>query len=400
MKFIKIALLIVAVIGASAYLWYTQPWADYSPAKIASLEDPEKLTWNMQNMRELVPSAEVATGSPYQWTENNQPLELNYTFTGKTHALEDFLERSTTAGLMVVKSGEIVHEQYRQGANTETLFTSWSVAKSFVATGIAIAVKEGVIGSFDDLAEQYAPQFAGTDYGATKISELLAMSSGINFIENYADGESDVRPFFFDSFILGKNPDLLLKPFERSRAPMSDLDYISSNSHVLSAVLRGAYGQPLAKIMSEKLWQPLGMSGDANWLLHRDDEQGQALGYCCLNSRLRDYARFGLFYLNALNELGVGAEKLPAGWAQSLKQPATNAHQPGGDKYSGRGYSQHFWLPIKAPGVFFAAGIYGQYIWIDQANDLVIVRTSADPEWTARYRESEAVFKAITEYFN
>lgn len=402
MKLFKlIALLLILVIGAGV-LWYVKPWSDYSPAKIASLEAPDKLVWNMQNMKELVPSRVLKGGAMQVLSDANQPLTLNYEFAGQNKSLNEFLAESTTAGLMVIKDGVVVHEQYLQNASRETLFTSWSMAKSYVATVIAMAVKEGKVASFDDTVEQYAPQFAGTDYGRVKIAHLLAMSSGINFIEQYTDGggDSDVRPFFFDSFILGKNPDLLLTPFKRNREPMTDFDYISSNSHVLSAVLRGAYQKPLVDIMSAKIWQPLGMEADANWLLNRDDEEGQALGYCCLNSRLRDYARFGVFHLQAVKGQGLGQEVLPQGWSQSLRVPATAAHTSGGDRYAGRGYSQHFWLPIDAKGVFFAAGIYGQYIWIDPDNNLVIARTSADPEWVARYPESEAVFKAITQYYN
>lgn len=398
MKIAKFAGMFLLIMLATMGLWYLQPWSDYSPAKIASLEDPDKLVWNMQNMRELIPATTIKQGSEKVFSENPQPLTLNYQFDGQPKSLEQFLTESTTTGLMVIKDGTIVHEQYRHGANQQTLFTSWSMAKSFVATAVAMAVKEGAISSFDDRVEQYAVQFAGSDYGRSRIDHLLVMSSGINFVEEYGDGPSDVRPFFFNSFVLGKNPDLLLKPFTRNRAPLSDLDYISANSHVLSAVLRGAYQQSLAEILTNKIWRPLGMEADANWLQHRDDEAGQALGYCCLNARLRDYGRFGEFYLQAALGAGLGPDVLPQGWVDKLSLPATKAHTPGGEKYGGRGYSHHFWLPINAPGVFVAAGIYGQYIWIDPANNIVIARTSADPEWTPRYPESEAVFKAIVEH--
>lgn len=398
MKVIKSLLLIALVCVCAFALWYWQPWSKYSPAKIASFEDPDKLTWNMQNMGELVPYRVVKAGQKLALQESLSALELSYQFEGKQKTLEQFLNESTTGGLLVIKDGVVVHEQYRQNADRNTLFTSWSVAKSFVATTIAIAVKEGAINSFDDTVETYAPQFSGTDYGTTKIGDLMAMSSGIDFEEDYQADKSDIRRFFFESFILKKNPDELLKPYSRDREPMSDFHYISSNSHVLSAVLRGVYNKPLAEIISEKLWQPLGMEGDASWLQHVDGD-GQGLGYCCLNSRVRDYARFGQFLLQAIKGEGLGVDVLPEGWVQTLRVPASEHHKPGGDNYSGRGYSQHFWLPIDAPGVFFASGIYGQFIWVDADNDLVIARTSADPEWTPRYPESEAVMKAITAYY-
>jgi len=165
-------------------------------------------------------------------------------------------------------------------------------------------------------------------------------------------------------------------------------------------VLRAVYKKPLAEIISEKIWQPLGMEADATWLQHRDGDKGLALGYCCLNARARDYARFGQFYLDAFLNRGVSKIKLPEGWAQSLNKPASPAHKPGGELYSGRGYSYHFWLPPGNDGVFFAAGVYGQYVWIDPSRNMIIVRTSADPEFIPRFPESARVFEAIASQYD
>jgi len=399
-KALKIIALVVISFGLIAWLWFTKPWSDYSPSKLASMQHPDNLVWNFQNMREIVPARDVknSTINIAAFKEELAPLDLSYAFDGEEKTLEQFLQESSTTGLMVIKDGVVIHERYLQGASRETLFTSWSMAKSVVATIIAMAVKEGVIGSLDDQVQQYAPQFKGSDYGTSTLRNLLVMSSGIKFVENYADDNSDIRPFFFDSFVLGKNPDSLLTPFKRDREPFKEFKYISSDSHVLSAVLRGAYKQNLVDIVSEKIWQPLGMEASANWLIHKEGAAGQELGYCCLNSRLRDYGRFGQFYLDAIRGEGAGAESLPEGWVNLVRQAPTASHIPNQEptKYMGRGYSYHFWLPIDAPGVFFSAGIYGQYIWMDAENELVIVRTSADPEWTPRYPESEAVFKAIS----
>jgi len=232
-----------------------------------------------------------------------------------------------------------------------------------VATAIGMAQKEGLIVSLDDKVALYAPQYSGSAYGDTSIKSLLAMSSGIDFIEEYAADDSDIRPFFFDSFILGKNPDGLLTKFKRNRDEFSDFHYISSNSHVLSSVLSGVYKKPLADIISEKIWQPLGMEASATWLQHRNDS-------------------------------------LPSNWPQSLLKPATPAHAAGGDNYSGRGYSYHFWLPVHEKHVFLAVGIYGQFIWIDPKREIVIVKTSADNGFATRFNETEAALTAIASYYS
>ena len=402
MKIVKalICLLIVAALLFSA--WYYRPWSDYSPAKIASLEEPEALVHNFRNMIDLMPGVTVTKGSRTSELIYGQssPLEFEYEFENEKKTLSRFIKESTTTGLLVIKDSQVLFENYYTGANETSLFTSWSVAKSFVATAIAMAHKEGLISSLDDTADKYVPTFSGTDFGSTSINGLLAMSSGIDFDENYASESSDIRPYFFDSFILGKDPDQLLQPFKRTRQELSDFHYISPNSHVLSAVLRAVYNKPLAQIISEKIWQPLGMEADAIWLHHKAGNEGVALGYCCLNATLRDYARFGLFYLDAYKGEGLGSEVLPQHWVQSLNKPATKQHRPGLGNYSDRGYSWHFWLPPAQPGVFFAAGVYGQYIWIDPVENMVIVRTSADPEWTPRFGETAEVMKAITAQFN
>ena len=226
-------------------------------------------------MSSIVPNKVVRKADQSSgFIEQLQPLELDFEFGGKRKSLSQFLDESSTTGLIVLKDGVMRHEQYRNGGSRESLFTSWSVAKSFVATVIVMAQKEGLIDSLDDKAEKYAPQYSGSDFGSSSLKSLLAMSTGIEFNEDYVADDSDVRPFFFNSFILGRDPDNLLMPFKRSRDEFSDFHYISPNSHVLSAVLRGVYKKSVAEIMSQKIWQPLGMEADATWLQHRDDEKG------------------------------------------------------------------------------------------------------------------------------
>ena len=400
MKIAKAVVLVSVLLIIAAASWYFRPWAQYSPASMSQMAKPEGYVENFRNMSALVPFDTVQAGAETrQFTNNNEPLALSFEYQGNDKTLDAFLNDSTTAGLLVMKNGVIRHEQYRLGADEESLFTSWSVAKSFVATVIAMAHKEGLIKSLNDRVEEYAPQYQGSDYGNVSIEGLLAMSSGIQFDENYDSDDSDIRPFFFNSFIMGKNPDSLLFKFKQSRAEFTDFQYISSNSHVLSAVVRGVYKKPLAQIMTEKIWQPMRMEADATWLKHRNDTKGQALGYCCLNARLRDYARFGQFYLEALNGQGLGVEMLSGEWLNSLTKPASKAHKAGGENYMGRGYSQHFWLP-KKEGIFFASGIYGQTIWVDQARNMVIVKTSADQQYQTRFDENEAAFEAISQYFD
>ena len=401
MKIFRIIIILVLAAVLAAAMWYFRPWSDYSPSKFAALEQADKLTYNFTHMADLVPSRPIKASDSPRPLSNGDVVDvgaITYTFDGQTKTVAEFIEQASVLGLLVHHRGNIVYEDYFQGTNQNSLYTSWSMAKSVVATLIAMAVQEGRIDSLDDPASKYAPQYLGSHFGETSLRALLAMSSGIDFDENYASDSSDIRPFFFNSFILRRDPDSLLMGFKRDRNAMQDHHYISPNSHVLSAVVRGIYDMRLADIVQTKVWQPLGMANDANWLQHSPDDDGQALGYCCLNATLRDYARFGLFNLDASLGRAELSNMLPAEWSSLLPVPATPAHVPGRDSYQGRGYSYHYWLPINRAGIYFAAGVYGQFVWIDPANELVIARTSSDPNWTPRYPESEAVFHAITDH--
>lgn len=377
-------------------LWFYRPWSDFSPSQIAQLTEPAQLPRNFRHMNQFFPSRPVLNGPNIRiLPRDEQPLQLSYQFDNQNKTLGQFLGESTTTGLLVMKDGAIVYERYFTGANEESRLTSWSIAKSVIATAIMMAAHSGDIDSLTDPVEKYAPQFKGSGFGDVSIQHLLDMSSGVDFVENYSAEDSDIRPYFFDTFLLGRDADELLFRFQRNREPGTDFEYLSPNTHVLSAVLRGIYNQPLNEVISEKIWQPLGMEHEAFWLQNRSDEKGLALGYCCLNATLRDYSRFGLFYLEAFNGEGIGAQLLPSEWVQSLNQPPSDSHRSGGERYQGRGYSQHFWLPPEPKGEFMAAGIYGQYVFIDPNHNVVIARTSADPNWEDRQQESAHVMQLI-----
>ncbi len=400
-RIFMIGFLLLLVTGIGAALWYYRPWSKYSPYRIAEMQKPENLVNTFRSMKDYFPFKVIQKSSTVSEFESDiAPLPVTYEWQGKTKTLDQYNKEGVTTGLLVLKNGKIRHEAYLHDANRETLFTSWSMAKSFIATAIFMALKEGKLASLDDKAEKYAPQFKGSAFGDSSVRDLLTMSTGVDFNEKYSDPDSDIRPYFFNTFILGINADKLLLPFKRNRPPQTDFHYISPNSQVLASVLRGLYQKPLVEIISEKIWKPLGMEDDAYWNQNVEGREGLALGYCCLNATLRDFARLGRFYMDAHKGQGKGPELLPEGWPEVLRKPVSPKHKPNGKHYHGRGYSYHFWLPNDPDEEYFAAGVYGQFIWIDPKRDIVIVRTAADAEWTPRSLESMAVLKAIARYYD
>ncbi|MFW5661087.1 MAG: serine hydrolase domain-containing protein [Oceanicaulis sp.] len=389
-----LALIVVLAFAA----WYFRPWSEYSPARISALDDPETYTETFQRMGEILPSAPISATNPQPLARGEADLPATYAYAGETRDMADYFARARVTGFAVLKDGVLVNEAYFHGADADTTHTSWSVAKSFVATLIAQAIHEGRIDSLDDPASKYAPQFAGTDYGDTSLHDLLMMSAGMDFQEEYSpDRESDVRPLFFNAFIMRRDVDEMVGEIRRNREPGEDQHYTSPNSHVLAAVARGVYGQQgLAGVVEDKLWGPLGMTHDASWLTNTPGEDGQAIGYCCLQATTRDFARLGELF--RLDGVWNGARLLPEGWAQTATTPNAPWQEPGATPYEGRGYAMHFWVPQDYNGEFFAAGVYGQYVWVDTLRGVVIAQNAGDPSWDAMAGESYAVFRAIAEH--
>jgi len=386
---------VVALAAAAAgAAWYYRPWSDYSPARIAANSTPEAYPTTFRTMDAVFPYRPIGTvEAPDPLPRALGPLAVSYDWRGETRSLGTFLEAASTMGLIVLKDGVVVHETYRLGAGPSDRFTSWSVGKSFVATLVAMAMRDGLIDSLDDPASRYAPQYAGSDYGETSLRHLLMMSAGVEFNEDYGAPDSDIDPFFFNAFIRGRDVDEMAMEIERTRPAGSDLHYVSPNTHVLSAVVRGAYGRPLAEIVEAKIWRPLAMSDGASWSQNVPGPRGMAIGYCCLNARLEDYARFGQLY--AQDGVWNGERLLPEGWVEMATTPQAPFQAPGATYDFG--YGLHFWIPQDADGEFAMLGVFGQTVWVDARRDIVIARAAADPEFGARRAEEFAVMRAIAD---
>ena len=321
---------------------------------------------------------------------------LVYSYDGETRDLDDYAARRDITGLIVVRDEKVIIERYWRGADVDDHHTSWSVAKSFVATLVGIALKEGAIEDLTDPVVKYAPIYRDTDYGQTTIQHLLMMSSGIDFSENYEETGSDIRDLFFNTFFLNQDLDKVVRGYDRNRDPGQDFDYVSTNTAVLGAALSGAYGgRSLSDLAAEKVFAPLGMQA-GTWLTDRNSRSGKELAYCCLNIRLEDYAKFGLLYLNQ----GMAGETriLPEGWANFVSTvPNEATHSPGAtDPSRPVGYGHHFWIPKEQDGSFFAAGYNGQFVFINPNTNTVVAITGADQTYPGQ-QEVWALLRAASE---
>lgn len=317
--------------------------------------------------------------------------EIHFTSDGHEYDLFDYLAYNRVAGLLILKDGKVVMEDYELGVGPNSRWPSFSIAKSISSTLVGAAVQQGLIGSLDDPLVRYVPQLKGGAYEAVSIRNVLQMASGVKWDETYTDPKSDRRKLL--EIQLAQKPGAIV-PFmsalSKAGAPGSIWNYNTGESFLIGAVIEGATHKPLATYLSETLWSRLGMEQDATWWLEAPG--GMGLAGSGLGATLRDYARFGLFVQQ--DGLIDGQRVVPEGWFRE----AGAAHIIGG-KSLDYGY---FWWPIPAgeaihQGAFQARGIFGQHIYINPNEKLVIVVLSArpKPDSSTHILKDESFFAAV-----
>ncbi|MCK5425608.1 MAG: serine hydrolase, partial [Emcibacter sp.] len=152
-----------------------------------TLFDEDKIVHNFSHMDEVFLSNPVKRSGPV-FTFGSAPSDLpdSFAYKGTTLTTDEFLNRRATTALLVIKDDKINFEQYYQGTNENDLRISWSMAKSFTVTLFGIAVHDGLI-DIDAPVEKYLPEMTGTGYAGVPVRDVLQMSSGVLWNEDYGD---------------------------------------------------------------------------------------------------------------------------------------------------------------------------------------------------------------------
>jgi CubicO group peptidase (beta-lactamase class C family) len=272
-----------------------------------------------------------------------------------------FADGMNTQGVVVVHDGVIVAEWYADGADEESWAASWSVAKSFTSALVGIAIGDGLIPGVDEPMTTYFPEWAGTERETMTLRDVLQMSSGLDWIEDYdpaAVAESDII-----RLVLGERDQLAYASSRPGASePGSVWSYSSGDTMLLSGVIEQATGMPADEYARQELFDPLGLE-QAEWWR---DARGHTLTYCCLDTTSRGFARFGLLYER---EGAWGDEQVvPTGWVEDSLEAAPQ---------SGGAYGYQWWIDQAAglpDDTFAALGHDGQYIYVIPSLDLVVVR--------------------------
>jgi CubicO group peptidase (beta-lactamase class C family) len=313
------------------------------------------------------------------------PVDLSsvrFTANEKDMALGELFDSEHLMGLLVVQDGKVLMEHYAPDHGAEVPWVTFSVTKSVTSLLIGVAIHDGYIDSVTDPIVKYLPRLAGSEYGESSVQDILQMASGIAWNEDYEDPESDVaRAAALNGVALTD----YLAQLPRVASPGTRFNYNTAESNLLGEVLRSAIGMNAAPYLSQKIWQPMGMESDANWLLSLPEDR--ETGGCCISATLRDYARLGLLAL-ADGVLPDGTRVLPEEWMAASTTPSQG--------YEGYGYK--WWLD--EDGRYGAYGIFGQTIAVDPKAKLVIaVHSNAQAASGSAYsQELEAALAAISEH--
>ena len=346
---------------------------------------PQKQAPTYRNMDRLYPTRVIGTAAfPLP---QGRPLDVKYSVNGETLSVDDFMARNNTAGLLVLKGGEVVLERYAMGNNARTKWNSFSMSKSITSTLVGAAIQDGLIKSLDDPVTRYVPLLQDSAYEGVTVRQVLQMRSGVKWSENYLDPSSERRKMLAVQVAHERGGVLkFMRELPRAAEPGTLFNYNSGESYVLGEILAGAIKRPLSKYLSEKIWAPFGMESDAYWEL--DAPGGQEVAGSGVNATLRDFGRFGLFILN--NGVIGGTQVLPSDWiAQSTSVDPASLSAPGKLKgYEPGGYGYQWWtfpvgdraLPNLDGGLFAALGIFGQQIYLNPKERLVVVIHSTWPE--------------------
>jgi CubicO group peptidase (beta-lactamase class C family) len=336
------------------------------------------LTWPVAKREQYIAALDsffltrtVKAGPHAHVLERGRPLAAFEAGGARAEYFDRFMSVQRVRGVLVLQDGRIRVERYVSPHSPTTRWNSFSVAKSITSTLVGAALKDGDIRSLDDRVTRYIKALRGSAYDDVTVRQLLTMTSGVKWNEDYTDLDSDVARMYAQPPDPGFDMTVsYVRKLPREAPPGSKWVYKTAETNLVGVLVAEATGKRLADYLSEKIWRPYGMQRDAAWMI---DDVGHEQGGCCLAMTLRDYGRFGQFILDGARI--DGKPIVPGNWlADATRTQASTG--------AATGYGYQWWT--REDGTFEGRGIYGQTLHIDRARRLVIVLNSATEGPTGR----------------
>lgn len=350
-------LAVLVLIAAAAAVWKRDEITRL--LAVNSLFAEENIVRNFSHMDALFWTRPLSRGDrPVSELPAGAPFAL-------TPVMEQWVKDRSVTGLVILKDGKLRFDQYYLGTGAEDLRISWSVAKSFLSALFGVLQAEGAFGSLYDQVVQYAPALKGSAYDGATIRDVLTMSSGVGFNEDYLDFNSDINKMGRVLALGGSMDDFAAGLKTRAAEPGARWHYVSIDTHVLGMVIRGATGKDIPELLESRILAPMGFEAAPYYIT---DGTGTSFVLGGLNLRTRDYARFGQMILQG--GMWQGKQVVPAAWVAASTSPQAA---------DGSAYGYQWWIPEGAmKGEVMARGIYGQYIYINPEKGVVIAMNAAD----------------------
>jgi len=374
---LRIVLFLAAIVPARIAAAQTAapaaaPDLSKTPAAVLMWSQSQKEA-GFPKMDSIFPSQHVVPhGSKVHALPAGKPLAAFAAGGEKVAMLDEFVASQKMAGLLVLQDGKIRLERYALGHSPSGRWASFSVAKSVTSTLVGAAIKDGYIKSLDEPLTRYIKQLQGSAYDGVTVRQLLTMTSGVKWNEDYADPRSDIAQLYAVTPDPGVDLTVsYVRKLPREAEPGTKWVYKTAETNLIGVLVMEATGKKLADYLAEKIWKPYGMERDAAWMI---DPIGHEQGGCCLQVSLRDYARIGQFILEGAKVRGTSI--VPDGWLEAA------THKQADIGASGSGYGYQWWT--NDDGTFAARGIFGQMIYIDAKRKLVVAINSAWPVATGR----------------
>lgn len=300
--------------------------------------------------------------------------------------MERWLAAHTTQGFVVLQRGRVIYEGYFNGHRRDATATSFSVAKSILATLVDLAIAEGRLKGLDQPVTTVLPELRLRDPRFERITlrHLLDMNAGLRYVEYPFLTADDAKTYYW--------PDLRALALQQStieRPPGEAWLYNNYHPLLIGLVLERVTHMPVATYLEQRLWQPAGMAGDASWSLDSEETGFEKLE-SGVNARVLDFARFGQLFLDEDVALD-GRRVLAADAVRAATAPAGAVALP---QYGPGAYYKHFWWGHERSDGgydFSARGNHGQFVYVSPKNQVVIARNGREygvpaREWIGLFR--------------
>lgn len=344
--------------------------------------------WAFSHQRELKSTAAIRRGAaqghvfPKKLRRDIDSIAFT-TMEGEQTTFAQALDAMFTDGIVILHRGTLVYEAYRGALEPHLPHIAFSVSKSFVGLLAAMLAHESKIDPNAPVSK-YLPELGSTAFGDATVRQVMDMTTGVKYSENYTDPNAEVR---FYGVAAGFSPPppgytgadtivsflaTLAKQGEHGQA----FAYKTCNTEVLAWIVQRVTDTHLAQLISERLWQKLGAEEDAYVIVDRIGMPACGGG---MNFTLRDLARFG--EMLRLGGVFNGNEIVPEEVVDDIANGADPAHfaKAGYTTLPGWSYRNQFWVSHDRFGSYTARGIHGQVCWIAPKAEVVITRFASHP---------------------